>query len=108
MNAPTPTPAISCGTLVYAWGTKWRLRSLVAMGRDTVRIAAALGVYQALAERILSGDAEAVSPELRDLVRQLWTRGGTSVHLSRPMPSAAALPAPACMQSRTTGASPWA
>jgi hypothetical protein len=73
MNASTPkTPAAASTVLVDACGTMWRLRSLVAMGHDTARIASALRVPQSLVQRILRGDAETVSVELRNLACQLW------------------------------------
>jgi hypothetical protein len=57
---------------VDSGGTMWRLRSLVAMGHDAGRIAHALTLSPRTIEKILGGQADAVSPELRDLVRQLW------------------------------------
>jgi hypothetical protein len=57
---------------VDAGGTMWRLRSLIAMGHDAGRIAAALKLSPQLVERVLRGQAGAVSAELRDLVCQLW------------------------------------
>jgi hypothetical protein len=72
MNAPAATSDVRNSTPVNACGTMWRLRSLVAMGHDTARIAAALDVHHAVVERVLRGDAETVSLELRNLARQLW------------------------------------
>ena len=52
--------------------TRWRLRSLVAMGHDATRIAAALGITPRTARRLLAGDTVTVSPALRDLASELW------------------------------------
>jgi hypothetical protein len=57
---------------VDAGGTMWRLRSLVAMGHDASRIAQALRVRPKTIQKLLRGEADAVSPELRDLACQLW------------------------------------
>jgi len=77
MNALTERPA-GCAVLtetaaqVDAGGTMWRLRSLVAMGHDAGRIAAALKLSPQLVETVVRGQAGAVSADLRDLVCQLW------------------------------------
>ena len=77
MNALTERPA-DCAVLtptaaqVDAGGTMWRLRSLVAMGHDAGRIAAALKLSPQLVEKVVRGQAGAVSADLRDLVCQLW------------------------------------
>ena len=57
---------------VEAGGTRWRLRSLVAMGHDAARLAGALRIEPRAVRRILSGDTATVTPALRDLTRQLW------------------------------------
>jgi hypothetical protein len=57
---------------IDANGTKWRLRSLVAMGHDATRIAAALGITDRTARRLIAGDTATISPDLDDLARQLW------------------------------------
>jgi hypothetical protein len=57
---------------VDSGGTMWRLRSLIAMGHDAGRIAAALKLSPQFVEKVLRGQAGAVSAELRDLVCQLW------------------------------------
>jgi hypothetical protein len=53
-------------------GTKWRLRSLVAMGHDATRIARALGIAPRTARRIITGDIATVAPGLAGLARELW------------------------------------
>ena len=77
MNALTEQPA-GCAVItetaaqVDAGGTMWRLRSLIAMGHDAGRMAAALKLSPQLVEKVLRSLAGAVSAELRDLVCQLW------------------------------------
>jgi len=77
MNALTERPA-GCAAVtqtaaqVDAGGAMWRLRSLIAMGHDAGRIAAALKLSPQLVEKVLRGQAGAISAELRDLVCQLW------------------------------------
>jgi hypothetical protein len=58
--------------LVNSGGTMWRLRSLVAMGHDASRIARALAVHPQTIQKILRGDAESVSAQLRDRASRLW------------------------------------
>jgi plasmid maintenance system antidote protein VapI len=55
-----------------AGGTVWRLRSLVAMGHSTNRLARALEVRPETVRRLVRGDAATVTPELRDMTCQLW------------------------------------
>lgn len=57
---------------LHAGGTMWRLRSLGAMGHDASRIARALRVHPKTIQKLLRGEAETVSPELRELSCQLW------------------------------------
>jgi hypothetical protein len=64
--------ASATGALVDSGGTMWRLRSLVAMGHDATRIANALGVHPQTVQKILRGDADSVSPQLRDRAGRLW------------------------------------
>jgi len=65
------SPRASSG-LVEAGGTMWRLRSLVAMGHDSSRIARALRARPRLIRDLIRGDVKVVSPQLRDLACQLW------------------------------------
>lgn len=53
-------------------GTKWRLRSLIAMGHDTTRIARALDVPHHIIRAVISGQALTITPGLKDLASQLW------------------------------------
>ena len=55
-----------------AGGTIWRLRSLVAMGHDSSRIARAMNVRPETIRKLVRGDTTAVSPEFRDLACDLW------------------------------------
>jgi len=62
----------ACSGPVDAGGTMWRLRSLLAMGHDTSRIARALRARPRLIRDLIRGDIGVVSPQLRDLACQLW------------------------------------
>jgi hypothetical protein len=55
-----------------AGGTIWRLRSLVAMGHDSSRIARALNVRPEIIRKLVRGDTTVVGPEFRDLACELW------------------------------------
>ncbi len=55
-----------------AGGTMWRLRSLLAMGHDAIRIARALDARSQAIRKLIRGDAATVSSDLRDLACQLW------------------------------------
>jgi hypothetical protein len=55
-----------------ATGTMWRLRSLVAMGHDSARIARALGVPPARVRRVVRGQARTITCEFQAGVCQLW------------------------------------
>ena len=57
---------------VDAGGTVWRLRSLIAMGHDCVRIALALQVSPAVIRHLVHAETATVSPSVHGLVRQLW------------------------------------
>jgi hypothetical protein len=57
---------------VDATGTMWRMRSLVAMGHDGTRIAHALAVSPHTIRKLLRGEEDHVSADLRDLACQLW------------------------------------
>jgi hypothetical protein len=60
---PRPTHLASAAVTVRtdANGTKWRLRSLVAMGHDCTRIARALHVPPDLVRRVVAGQAATVT-----------------------------------------------
>lgn len=64
--------AVRDDTRLDAGGTTWRLRSLVAMGHDSTRIARALNVRPETIRALVRGDAATVSPAFRDLACQLW------------------------------------
>jgi len=55
-----------------ATDTRWRLRSLVAMGHDCARIARALHVPPDLVRRIVRGETRTVTCEFRAAACQLW------------------------------------
>jgi hypothetical protein len=57
---------------VDATGSRWRLRSLVAMGHTTGRLAAALGVPGHRIEPLLRGQRATVTAALRDDITRLW------------------------------------
>jgi len=57
---------------LHAGGTIWRLRSLIAMGHDSTRIARAMNVRPETIRKLVRGDAATVSPEFRELARDLW------------------------------------
>ena len=67
----TPS-AVSASTRPDAGGTTWRLRSLIAMGHDSTRIARAMNVRAHTIQKLVRGEAATVSPEVRDLACQLW------------------------------------
>ena len=55
-----------------ATGTMWRLRSLVAMGHDSARIARALRVHPALVRRVMRGQARTITCGFQAAACQLW------------------------------------
>ena len=55
-----------------AGGTRLRLRALHVMGHGSARIARALGVREETVQRLVLGDARAVSPRLRDAIAELY------------------------------------
>jgi len=55
-----------------ATGTMWRLRSLIAMGHDSTRIARALQVRADSVRRVVRGQNRTVTPEFRTTAYQLW------------------------------------
>lgn len=55
-----------------AGGTRLRLRALHVMGHGSARIARAVGVREETVQRLVRGDARAVSPRLRDAIAELY------------------------------------
>jgi hypothetical protein len=53
-------------------GGMWRLRSLVAMGHTTGRIAAALGASRHVVEPLIRGERATVTTALREDINRLW------------------------------------
>jgi hypothetical protein len=53
-------------------GMMWRLRALVAMGHSCTRTAAATGIPPATVRRIVRGQALTISPQLRQVVTELF------------------------------------
>jgi len=59
---------------VDAGGTMLRLRALQVMGHSSARIAAAIGAREAVIQRIARGDAQTVTPALRDAITGVYDR----------------------------------
>ena len=57
---------------VDAGGSMWRLRSLLAMGHTTGRIAEALGASSGIIERLIRGERATVTAALRDDITRLF------------------------------------
>ena len=77
VHAMTPRPssrlaAVTAATRVDANGTRWRLRSLVAMGHDCARIARALGTRPNQVRRVVGGQAATVTVGFRANAVGLW------------------------------------
>ena len=68
----TTLSVVSASTRLDAGGTTWRLRSLIAMGHDSSRIARALNVPPKAIQQLVRGDTTTVTPEFRDQACQLW------------------------------------
>ena len=72
----TPHPGhlatASAAARTDAGGTRWRLRSLIAMGHDSTRIARALDVRPSLVRRVVRGQAQTVTREFHAATCQLW------------------------------------
>ena len=64
--------AVCDSTRSDAGGTAWRLRSLIAMGHDSTRIARALDVRPETIQKLVRGDVATVGPGFRALACQLW------------------------------------
>jgi hypothetical protein len=58
--------------LIDANGAMWRLRTLVAMGHDTGRIARALGIDRYRVRRLIDGATKQITPGLHGQIHQLW------------------------------------
>jgi hypothetical protein len=61
-----------CAVRIDANGTMWRLRSLIAMGHDGARLAAALGESPDVVRRIIRGQTRTITPTLHTTTCQLW------------------------------------
>jgi hypothetical protein len=59
---------------VDANGTMLRMRALHVMGHSSARIAAAIGAPEAVIQRIVRGDAQTVTPALRDAITGVYDR----------------------------------
>jgi hypothetical protein len=63
---------VSAAARIDANGTMWRLRSLVAMGHDSTRIACGLDAPAWLVRRVVRGQARTVNLSFRAAACQLW------------------------------------
>jgi hypothetical protein len=63
---------VSAAARCDANGTMWRLRSLIAMGHDSTRIARALHVPPPLVRRVICGQARTIAAGFRASSCQLW------------------------------------
>ena len=70
----TSTPAQPQIRRPDAGGTMLRLRALHVMGHSCARIARAIGVREAMIQRIVRGQAKTVTPALRDAVAWVYDR----------------------------------
>ena len=59
---------------VDAAGTTLRLRALQVMGHGSAQVARAIGANERMIQRIARGDAQTVSPSLRDAVTAIYDR----------------------------------
>lgn len=57
-----------------AGGTMLRLRALQVMGHGSARVARATGTSERMIQRIVRGDAQTVSPALREAVAAVYDR----------------------------------
>jgi septal ring-binding cell division protein DamX len=57
---------------LHAGGTMWRLRSLIAMGHNSTRIARAMNARPQSIRALVRGNVATVSPAFRELACQLW------------------------------------
>jgi hypothetical protein len=55
-------------------GTTLRLRALQVMGHGSAQVARAIGANERMIQRIARGDAQTVSPSLRDAVTAIYDR----------------------------------
>ena len=113
MNALTERTA-GCAVItqtaaqVDAGGTMWRLRSLIAMGHDAGRIAHALTLSPQRVEKVLRGEAGAVTPSFGISYASCGTHGGTSARPSRAAASAEQPARHGDGRSDAAGARRWA
>ena len=63
-SAMTTLSVVSASTQLDAGGTTWRLRSLIAMGHDSSRIARAMNVRPEPIRELVRGDTATVSPRV--------------------------------------------
>jgi hypothetical protein len=73
---------VGAAARIDANGTVWRLRSLVAMGHDSARIAGALDVSPGLVRRVVRGQARTITAEFRAAC-QLWDAWWDKTPLTR-------------------------
>jgi hypothetical protein len=64
--------AVSGTARLDAGGTMWRLRSLIAMGHNSTRIAHAMNARPETIRALVRGEVATVSPVFRELACQLW------------------------------------
>ena len=70
--SPQPPRPVSSIIWVDAGGTTWRLRSLVAMGHNATRIAAALRLRPDTVQKLLRGEIALLDDQIRGHAIQLW------------------------------------
>jgi hypothetical protein len=71
-TGPGRLATVNATARIDAKGTMWRLRSLVAMGHNSARIARALHVHSALVRRLVRGQCRTVTCGFRAAACQLW------------------------------------
>jgi hypothetical protein len=74
---------VSAAARIDANGTVWRLRSLVAMGHDSTRIAGALDVSPGLVRRVVRGQPRTITAEFHTAACQLWDAWWDKTPLTR-------------------------
>jgi hypothetical protein len=70
--APGRLASASASARTGANGTMWRLRSLVAMGHDSARIARALHAHPGYVRRVVRGQARTVTRQFHAAADQVW------------------------------------
>src|SRR5204862_4681397 len=76
-----------------AGGTRLRLRALHVMGHGSARIARAVGAHPVTIRKLVRGDAQTVSRQLRDAVEDLYDTWGDKRAPGRPRSERAGAPA---------------